>query len=215
MPDLPEPPGPHVPDARRYAPAVARNRDAIRDALLSRLPERGAVLEIASGTGEHGTHLTAAAPGLRWTYSDPDPDSRASQKAWADAARHGRLLGPLAIDACAADWSALGGETFDAVFCANMVHIAPFAAAEGLITGARRHLTPGGLLVLYGPFARNGDIAPSNQAFSDSLTARAPDWGVRDLDLDIIPVANRHAFALDTVIPMPANNLMVLFQSQA
>lgn len=202
-------------DGRRHSPSVARNRDVIRDTFLARVTTAGHVLEIASGTGEHGAHITAAAPGLVWTCSDPDPASRDSQAAWAAAAGHDRLLGPLDLDTRSADWPVPAGETFDAVFSANMVHIAPFAAVRGLFAGAGRHLLPGGALALYGPFARNGAIAPSNAAFSESLRSRDPDWGVRDLDRDLAPLAEAAGLALDTVTDMPANNLFVVFRKPA
>lgn len=201
-------------DGRLHSPSAARNRDAIRNVFLAHVASAGQVLEIASGTGEHGAHITAAAPELVWTYSDPDPASRQSQAAWAAAAGHDRLAGPFDIDAAAPDWPAVAGRRFDAIFSANMVHIAPFAAARGLIAGAGRHLVPGGALVLYGPFARNGAIAPSNAAFSDSLRSRNPAWGVRDLDRELLPLAAAAGLELGDVIDMPANNLTVILRRE-
>ena len=142
-------------DGRRYSPSAARNREPIRDVLAPLVTAPARVLEIASGTGEHGAFLTAELPNLHWTYSDIDPDSLASQSAWQQADKTGRLTGPLRIDASTDEWRGAEGLTpWDAVFSANMVHIAPWPAAEGLIRGAGRVLRPGGLLILYGPFAR-------------------------------------------------------------
>jgi SAM-dependent methyltransferase len=200
-------------DGRRYSPSAARNRDPILSVLKALLPEKAIVLEIASGTGEHGAWFTQHLPGLDWTYSDIDPESLASQRAWRAADGHGRLRGPLAVDASAEDWDAAERPgTWQAIYSANMVHIAPFAAAEGLFRGAGRLLAPGGALILYGPFARHGEIAPSNAAFSESLKARNPDWGVRDLDAELAPLANASGLALQEAREMPANNLIVVFR---
>lgn len=200
-------------DGRRYSPSAARNREPIRDALKAHLSMPARVLEIASGTGEHGAFLVSELPGVEWTYSDIDPPSLESQRAWKAAAQSERLHGPLEINAAQSDWGeAEQMGAWDAIFSANMVHIAPFEAAEGLITGAGRLLKPGGMLVLYGPFAQNGVIAPSNAAFHESLKSRDVRWGVRDLDLDLAPLAGKVGLRLAKVIEMPANNLMVVFQ---
>lgn len=200
-------------DGRRYSPSAARNREPIRDALKAHLGMPARVLEIASGTGEHGAFLVSELPGVEWTYSDIDPPSLESQRAWKAAAQSERLHGPLEINAAQSDWGeAEQMGAWDAIFSANMVHIAPFEAAEGLITGAGRLLKPGGMLVLYGPFAQNGVIAPSNAAFHESLKSRDVRWGVRDLDLDLAPLAGKVGLRLAKVIEMPANNLMVVFQ---
>jgi SAM-dependent methyltransferase len=200
-------------DGRRYSPSAARNRDPIRDVLAPLITEPARVLEIASGTGEHGAFLTSELPNLSWTYSDIDPDSLASQRAWQQADTTGRLTGPFRIDASTDEWGdAEGLAPWHAIFSANMVHIAPWPAAEGLIRGAGRLLRPGGLLILYGPFARSGGIAPSNAAFDESLKSRNPDWGVRDLDVEIAPLARAAGLELTAVTEMPANNLTVVFR---
>lgn len=200
-------------DGRRYSPSAARNREPIREALKTRLTLPASVLEIASGTGEHGAYLVEAFDGLSWTYSDIDPPSLDSQKAWRDADRTGRLSGPLTIDAASKHWddAEVPGQ-WDAIFTANMVHIAPFEVTKGLIAGARALLRQQGQLILYGPFARNGLLAPSNAAFSENLKSRDVRWGVRDLDIDLVPLAIRANLALEDVIEMPANNLMVFFR---
>lgn len=202
-------------DGRRYSPSAARNRDPILSVLKPRLPQPARLLEIASGTGEHGAFLTAEMEGLDWTYSDIDPESLTSQRAWQAVDKTGRLHGPLVIDAATDDWrEAEQLQRWDAVFSANMIHIAPFVAAEGLIAGAGRLLRPGGLLILYGPFARGGEIAPSNAAFSENLKSRNPSWGVRDLDRQIVPLARAAGFVLHDIAEMPANNLTVFFRRQ-
>ena len=194
-------------DPRLHAPATLRNRGPILDALRPRLPPRGLVLEVASGTGEHAAHLAAALPHLLFQPTDPDPAHRASIAAWTGELPNVRP--PLALDASAPDWPVRHAE---AVLCVNLIHIAPWAATEGLLSGAARVLPPGGPLVLYGPFKRDGrHTAPSNAAFDAELRARDPAWGVRDLG-DVARLAGAAGFGMAEVVPMPANNLTVMFR---
>jgi hypothetical protein len=199
--------------ARLFSPSAARNRDAIRVVFLGYMPSQGTILEIGAGTGEHALHLAAALPDATWTPSDPDPASRASIAAWTAHAGLSNVEAPRAIDVAAANWQAQIPSPIEAVVSINMIHIAPFAAAEGLIRGAGAILRGGGKLFLYGPFARKGaHTAPSNAAFDESLRARDQRWGVRDLDLEIIPLAEKAGLSLETVVEMPANNLSVIFR---
>ncbi|WP_213271872.1 DUF938 domain-containing protein [Hyphomonas sp.] len=200
-------------DGRRYSPSIARNRDAIRDVLSAHLCLPARVLEIASGTGEHGAYLVAELPGLDWTYSDIDGPSLESQRAWRHATGAPLLRGPLEINAAETNWGdAERPGAWDVLFSANMVHIAPFEAVSGLIEGAGRLLKTDGLLTLYGPFARDGVIAPSNAAFDESLKRRDARWGVRDLDGELVPLAQKGGLRLESVVQMPANNLTVFFR---
>jgi len=205
-------PRPEAEDGRRFSPSTARNRDVLRDTFLLQVGKIGRVLEIASGTGEHGAFITAAAPELTWTYSDIDPASLDSQRAWAAHEGHDRLLGPYTLDASQTDWGEVeAAAPYEAVISVNMIHIAPIAACAGLIAGAGRLLTPDGKLFLYGPFARNGEIAPSNARFSADLKRRDTSWGVRDLEADILPLAKAAGLTLASVTEMPTNNLSVVF----
>ncbi|WP_018147434.1 DUF938 domain-containing protein [Henriciella marina] len=201
-------------DGRRYSPSAARNRDAIADVLAAHMPVDGHILEIASGTGEHGAAFTDRFESLHWTYSDLDEISLSSQTAWVDHTdRGGRLGGPLRLDASKSHWGeAESLADLNGIFCANMIHIAPFEAAEGLIAGAGRLLPPGGKLFIYGPFARDGAIADSNARFDSDLKRRDESWGVRDLDREVVPLAQSAGLTLHKVIEMPANNLSVIFQ---
>ncbi len=195
-------------DARGEAPAVARNRDAILAVLRGILPARGLLLEVASGSGEHALHFAPAFPGLTFQPSDPDADARASIDAWCAGVPNIRPA--LALDAATQDWPL---DRADAVLCINMIHIAPWSACEGLLRGAARILPPGALLTLYGPFKRGGaHTAPSNADFDESLRARDPAWGVRDLEA---VVAAATGFDPPEIHTMPANNLTVAFRRAA
>lgn len=194
---------------RRSAPHVARNADPIAQVLRTVLPERGLVLEIASGTGEHALHFARAFPRLLWQPSDPEPASLRSIEAWRAEAGAFNLLPPVSLDARAAEWPVAAA---DAILCINMVHISPWSATTGLMRGAGRLLAAGAPLFLYGPYRQAGvETAPSNEAFDESLKARNPEWGLRDLEA-VTAEAARHGFVLEKAVPMPANNLSVLLR---
>ena len=199
--------------AKMYSPSAARNRDNIRDVFVQTMPREGEILEVGGGTGEHAVHLAAALPQVRWFTGDPDETARASIAAWIADSKLDNLHGPHAIDVAADDWDASLAAAYDGVVSINMIHIAPFIAAEGLFTGAGKLLRPGGKLFLYGPFSRIGvHTAPSNDAFECSLKSRNPDWGVRDLENDIVPLARKNFLTLDQAVEMPANNFSVIFR---
>ena len=176
------------------------------------LPPKGLVLEVASGSGEHLAYFAAKLPALSWQPTDPDPEALASAAAHRTAAGAPNLLPPLPLDVMSERWPV---ERADAVICCNMIHIAPWAACEGLVAGAARTLPAGGLLYVYGPYKIGGEhTAPSNRDFDLDLRARNPEWGIRDLD-DVTALAERHDFKLAETIPMPANNLSVIFRRSA
>ncbi len=197
-------------DARRFAPAVARNRDAILGVLERHLPPRGLVLEVASGTGEHAVHFAQhLGPDLIFQPSDPKPEARASIDAWTAAAGAANVRHAIALDAAMPDWPL---ERADAILCINMVHISPWNATEGLMRGAARILPAGGLLYLYGPYRRSGQhTAPSNASFDADLRQQNPAWGVRDIEA-VIELAVAHGFSAPEIEDMPANNLSLSFR---
>lgn len=188
------------------APSVLRNRDAILAVLRLNLPAAGRVLEIASGSGEHVAHFAAAIPGLQFQPSDPDPQRRASVDGWTQGL--GNVQPAIDLDVTSS-WPAIH---VDAIICINMIHIAPWAAAEGLFAGAARALGPNGRLILYGPFKIDGvHTAPSNADFDADLRARNAAWGVREL-ADVSALAARFGFTLPVRVAMPANNVCLIFR---
>lgn len=198
-------------DQRLYAPAVARNRDPILAVLRRVLPESGLVLEVASGSGEHAAFFAAALPHLDWQPSDPDPRARASIDGFRAESGLANLRAPVALDAATVPWPVTAAT---AVVCINMIHISPWAAAQGLMQGAAQVLPADGLLFLYGPFKEQGrHTAPSNAAFDADLRARDPRWGVRDLDEVVAAAAAQGLRHAETVV-MPANNRSLILRRQ-
>jgi SAM-dependent methyltransferase len=199
-------------DARIYGQAFARNHDAIHDVLRHHLPARGIVLEIGSGSGEHCMYFAErSAPDLIFQPTDPNPEARASIDAWRTEKRLANVLPALALDAASTDWPV---DFADAVLSINMIHIAPWEAALGLLAGAARVLPQSGMLYLYGPFRRDGGhTAPSNDRFDQDLRGRNPAWGVRDLET-VAATAASLGFSPPKVVQMPANNLSVVFRRE-
>ena len=189
--------------------APERNKAPILAVLQRILPPTGTLLEVASGTGQHAVHFAQHLP--NWTIypSDVDADNLASIQAWQREAELPNLRLPLQLDVCHADWDVA---PLDALFNANMIHIAPWEVAVGLISGAARYLIPGGLLIIYGPFRiADQHTAPSNQTFDDSLRQRDPRFGVRDLEA-VVALAREHRFTLSECVEMPANNQLLVFR---
>lgn len=195
---------------RSRAPATERNRGPILAVLRDVLPAEGLVLEIASGTGEHAVHFARHLPGPNWQPTDAGPlESIAAWRDWVDLPN---LLAPVHLDVTERPWPIARA---DAIFCANMIHIAPWRACEALLAGAGEALPPGAPLVLYGPFLRDDvPTAPSNLAFDADLRARDPEWGIRRLE-EVERVAGTNGFDLQSIAEMPANNLTVTFRRRA
>lgn len=191
------------------SPAAERNKNAILEQLRVHLPTRGTVLELASGTGQHAVHFAANLPQLRWQPSEPDPALRAAIAERLTDAGLDNVAEPIDLDVTAAAWLVAQA---DALVCINMIHIAPWAAAQGLLRGAGLVLRPGAPLVLYGPF-RRGDAhtAESNAAFDRSLRTRNRAWGVRAME-DVTGLAEANGLALDEIAAMPANNFVVVYR---
>jgi hypothetical protein len=198
--------------ARRVAPAVARNRDAILAVLSRVLPKQATVLEVASGTGQHAVHFAAALPSITWHPTDPDPHSRESIEAWRHDAKLANLNAPVPLDVRQLPWDIPGA--LGAIVCINMIHIAPWEAAEALFKGAGSRLAEGGVLFLYGPYKRDGaHTAPSNDAFDQQLRATNPLWGVRDLEA-VEALGLAAGLTLQEIVPMPANNFSLVFHRE-
>ena len=203
-------------DNRQYAPATQRNREVILETLLQILPSQGKVLEIASGTGEHSVYFAPYLQPRQWIPTDSNQSAIASIRDWQKRHPSENLAAPLQIDVTATDWQQpLINQDIQAIVNINMIHIAPWQACLGLMTGVRKLLPAQGILYLYGPFKQNGKhTSESNAEFDANLRHQNPEWGVRDLE-DVIAIAIDQNLVLKEIKPMPANNLSVIFQTLA
>lgn len=194
----------------RLSPAAERNKRPILDVLRPLFPERARVLEIASGTGQHAAWFAATMPGWTWQPTDFDADNLPAIAAWVAETGASNVGTPLQLDVMAASWP-LSDATFDAIYCANMLHIAPWATCAALMQGAARHLAPHGVLVTYGPYLEDGvPTSPGNLSFDASLRGENPAWGIRRRE-DVEREAHRAGLALRERHAMPANNLLLVW----
>jgi len=197
----------------RLSPAAERNKRPILEVLRQVLPAQGRVLEIASGTGQHAAWFTAAMPGWRWQPTDFQADALPSIRAWAADTGSANLLEPLQLDVMAPGWP-VDPEPFDGIYCANMLHIAPWPACAALMQGAARHLTDEGALITYGPYLEDGvPTSPGNLAFDESLRRENSAWGIRRRE-DVEQEARQAGLALSERHAMPANNLLLVWRRE-
>jgi SAM-dependent methyltransferase len=206
-------------DGRLDAGAFHRNHPAIWSVLSKFLMgQSGDVLEVGSGTGQHAVEFARQAPALVWWPTDVADSHLRSISAWRASSNLPNLQPPARLDASQLDWGL--GElglpaSFLAMFCANVIHIAPWSVAQGLLAGAGRHLRDEGRLFLYGPFRRDGvHNAPSNAAFDESLRRDNPQWGVRDT-ADLRKLAEANGLRLAELVEMPSNNAVLIFERAA
>ena len=203
---------------RQHSPAAERNRQPILEVLRQVLPAHGAALEIASGTGQHVAWFAAGLPGWVWQPSDAQADGFGSIGHWCADAGVANVDRPVLLDVMAARWPSAGAEfnqRFDAIYCANMLHISPWATCVALMRGAARYLTPEGVLITYGPYLERDVVTSTgNLAFDVDLRQRNPAWGIRALD-DVTRQAALAGLRLSARFPMPANNLLLVFKRRA
>lgn len=196
----------------RHAPATVRNREPIRQALLDILPTQPCkVLELASGSGEHALWMARSLPQVTWIPSETTAEGLASIEAWRalfpDLAD--RVEPPVLIDAAQPPWH---GTPVDAVFVANLTHIAPWNATLGLVAGAAARLVVDGLLLIYGPFNEGGSFTgPGNAAFDADLRMRNSEWGLRDREA-VDKSAAAQGFVVEQHRLMPADNRLLVYR---
>lgn len=191
---------------RLFAPAAARNLDALCDLLATHAPQNGRALEIASGTGQHVVGFAKRLPGLAWHPSDIDTARRASINAHAAEAALPNIAPALPLDATQPGWAGEYGP-FDLIMLANLLHLIPTSATQSLITEAATALAPGGKLILYGPFKRAGQTtSPGDTRFDAELRAADPLIGYKD-NLDMARWLSDAGLSPIDEVAMPANNL--------
>ncbi len=194
-----------------FSAPAERNRQPILELLRTLLPPQGRALEIASGTGQHVAWFAQHLPAWQWQPTDLTAELFASITARCAQAGLANVQAPQVLDVRSARWP-VADTLFDLIYCANMLHIAPWDCCTGLLQGAARQLAAGGQLVTYGPYLE--DEVPTgagNLAFDASLRARNPAWGLRRRE-DVQAEAQRAGLRLAARHAMPANNLLLVWQ---
>jgi SAM-dependent methyltransferase len=195
--------------ARLFSPTAGRNKAPIGEVITHYIPRGGRVLEIASGSGEHASHMCSVRPDISWQPTDPNAQSRESQNDWAIDCG-GRIKPSLSLDTMQPEWWAELPD-YDVIYCANMIHIAPWDAARGMVSGAAQILKKGGVFILYGPFKEGAETAESNLNFDVSLKSRNPAWGVREIE-DVKRIFAEAGFAFKERVVMPKENRTLIFE---
>ncbi len=197
-----------------FAPAAARNATAIANYLRDHAPQTGKALEIASGTGQHIPHFAAALPGLAWQPTDIEPARLRSIDAHVAEAGATNVASAVILDATQPGWAATVAAQ-DLVLVVNLLHLIPTERVICLIDEAARALKAGGTLVIYGPFARDGQLTSEGDArFDAELRAADPTIGYKDIR-DMHLWLEKAGLAAEPVTEMPANNLIFLARKPA
>ena len=202
-------------DHRLFFPATQKNKTFIGD-VLSNIPfEKGIILEIGSGSGEHGVEFQKRFPEIIWQTSDPKLEHRNSIISWIEYEKLNiRMPEPLDIDVTKSPWP-IPFKLLDAlqgIISINMIHIAPWACTESLFKESGQLLNYGKFLILYGPFkVKNKHTSESNKLFDKSLKMQNKDWGVRNLE-EVNKEATINGFQQIELIQMPANNLTLIYK---
>ncbi len=196
-------------------PATLRNRDSIASILGNYIPDRGVILEIASGSGEHAVFFQRAYPSIIWQTSDPELLHRKSIISWIS--HHGlvsKMPQPLDIDVEKRPWPITNNlrSLIKGIVCINMIHISPWSCTKALFEESKKYLDNNNFLMLYGPFFLNDKLtSQSNLDFDQSLRSKNPDWGIRYLER-VNEIAFENGFVIENIKDMPANNLSVIYR---
>ena len=195
---------------RPYSEACDRNRDPILEVIRPWLSERGAVLEIGSGTGQHAVYFAEKLPHLLWHTSDRE-ENHAAIGLWLGEAGLANVRPPLSLDVAADSWPELA---VDAVFSANTAHIMHWREVEALFSGVGSLLPEHGVFLLYGPFNYRGRYtSDSNECFDGWLKARDPLSGIRDFE-EVDRLARQAEMVLREDAAMPANNRLLVWEKR-
>ncbi len=203
------------PDYRLDFPATTRNRDSIAAVLSNYISPNSLLLEIASGSGQHGVFFQKKFPSITWQTSDPEFEHRQSINSWIrHEGLYSKMPEPLNLDVDIRPWSITNrlGVLIKGIVCINMIHISPWSCTRSLFEESKKYLDQSNFLMLYGPFfIKEKQTAESNLNFDQSLKIQNPLWGLRNLE-DVNDIASENGFNLDNVIDMPANNLSVIYR---
>ena len=203
------------PDYRLNFPATTRNRDSIAEVLSNYISPNCWLLEIASGSGQHGVFFQKKFPLITWQTSDPELDHRQSINSWImHEGLYSKMPEALELDVEMRPWPITNrlGALIKGIVCINMIHISPWSCTKALFEESKRYLSNNNFLILYGPFLRkNIPTVESNLNFDQSLKLENPLWGLRELE-EVNKLALKNEFEKGNVIEMPANNLLVIYR---
>ncbi len=200
-------------DYRLFFPATKRNCNPIGDALSQFLPQKGTVLEVASGSGEHAVAFQKRFSHLIWQASDPELSHRKSIDSWIEHERlNFKMPKALDLDVEEIPWKLPSqiSSSINTIVCINLIHICSWGCTKSLFYGSSFCLEKDCHIIIYGPFKANGyHTSKSNENFHKSLINRNIDWGLRNIE-DVNSIAILNGFSMIELREMPSNNMLLV-----
>ena len=201
---------------RLFFSATQRNKDCIGDVLSKIIKKKnGSILEIGSGSGEHGVYFQKRFPEIIWQTTDPDLLHRKSIISWIEYEKlHKKMPQPLDLDVENTPWKIPlnFASSMQGIVSINMIHVARWNCTISLFRGAGELLKRGQFLILYGPFKIcNKHISQSNYFFDNSLKMKNNFWGIKNLE-EVCDESKKNGFSQENIIRMPANNFLIIYR---
>lgn len=194
-----------------FSEACERNKEPILEVLEQYLPQRGFVLEIGSGTGQHVVFFAASLTSLKWQPSDVE-ENLPGLNARIEAEGSDNIKPTITLNVLDGDAAAWPDRVLSAAFSANTAHIMGWAAVRAMFEGVGKRLKERGIFVLYGPFNDGGKYtSDSNRAFDLQLKSQDPEMGLRDVQ-SLETLASKNNMHLLDQVRMPANNQALIFR---
>jgi hypothetical protein len=202
-------------DNRLFFPATQRNKDSIEIVLSRIIKKSGSILEIGSGSGEHGVFFQKRFPEIIWQTSDPELVHRQSISSWIDFEDLSKKMPqPLLLNVEKIPWKIPLKliHSLQGIVSINMIHIAPWTSTVALFRESGKLLAKGQFLILYGPFKiGNKHTSQSNYFFDNSLKMQNDLWGIRNLE-EVSEQGEKNDFLQEDIIQMPANNFSIIYR---
>ena len=203
-------------DNRLFFPATRRNRDCIGNVLSKMIKKKnGSILEVGSGSGEHGVVFQKRFPEIMWQTSDPDLLHIKSISSWIKYEELDKKMPqPIMLDVEKIPWNISLEliQSLQGIVSINMIHVAQWSSTVALFKESGKLLKKGQFLMLYGPFKiGNKNTSQSNYFFDNSLKMQNDHWGIRDLD-EVSKEGRKNGFFQEDAISMPSNNLSIIYR---
>lgn len=198
--------------SKPFSQACANNQQPILAVLQRYVEVPGTLLEIGSGTGQHGVFMAEQLPHLQWQPTDLAANLPGIE-AWRAEANLPNLAPAHAFDVW--DDAVPSAAPARYLFSANTLHIMSWETVQRFFSRIPALLEPGGTAFFYGPFNYGGAFtSDSNARFDQWLKAQTPHQGIRDFEA-IATLAEQAGLTLVEDCAMPANNRTLVWRHAA
>jgi len=202
-------------DNRLFFPATQRNKDSIETVLSRIIKKNGSILEIGSGSGEHGVFFQKRFPNIIWQTSDRELVNRKSISSWINYEKlNKKMPQPIVLDVEKIPWEVPPNfvHSLQGIVSINMIHVAQWTNTISLFRESGKLLNKEKFLFLYGPFKIGSKhTSQSNYFFDQSLKKQNDLWGIRNLE-DVSDEGKKNGFIQEDIISMPANNFSIIYR---